>query len=81
MKDVGIYKTLRDIRQAFFQLLESDGFRKITIGKICEVALVSRSTFYSHYQDKYDLLEKLVDEYSALFNQLAKQRADAILTA
>lgn len=40
MKDVRIYKTLRDIRQAFFQLLESDGFRKITIGKICEVALV-----------------------------------------
>ena len=35
---------------------------KITVREICEGAGVHRSTFYAHYQDVYDLVEKVLDE-------------------
>ncbi|MHB0864724.1 TetR/AcrR family transcriptional regulator [Paenibacillus sp. SEL3] len=35
--------------------------------KVCDQALIGRSTFYSHYLDKYDLLEKIVKQYASDF--------------
>ena len=35
-------------------LLKNSDFNSITIRKITEKAQVNRSTFYLHYQDKYD---------------------------
>ncbi len=32
---------------------------EITVQQIADLADVNRSTFYTHYYDKYDLLEKL----------------------
>jgi AcrR family transcriptional regulator len=37
-------------------LLEVSEFSKITVHDLCIEALVSRSTFYVHFQDKYALL-------------------------
>lgn len=33
-------------------------FEEITVREICERAMVHRSTFYMHYEDKYALLEQ-----------------------
>lgn len=38
------------------QLLEEQSFKKISVNDICQSALISRSAFYLHFQDKYDLL-------------------------
>ena len=38
-------------------LLKNSDFNSITIRKITEKAQVNRSTFYLHYQDKYDLVD------------------------
>ncbi len=35
---------------------------EITVQQIADLADVNRSTFYTHYYDKYDLLEKLEDQ-------------------
>ena len=62
-EDVRIIKNKRVIENAMILLLQRKEFSKITIRDICQEALVSRSTFYAHYLDKYDLLEKIVDKY------------------
>ena len=40
-------------------LMNTLDFKKITVKKICEEAQVNRSTFYAHYIDIYDMLEKM----------------------
>jgi len=50
-------KTVEALNGAMLSLLESRNFRNITIKDICEEALVSRATFYTHFTDKYDFLK------------------------
>ncbi|BAQ24133.1 TetR/AcrR family transcriptional regulator [Streptococcus troglodytae] len=50
-------------------LLENSDFNSITIRKITEKAQVNRSTFYLHYQDKYDLVDKLAHEVTRDFKE------------
>ncbi|EJN93994.1 TetR/AcrR family transcriptional regulator [Streptococcus ratti] len=50
-------------------LLENSDFNSITIRKITEKAQVNRSTFYLHYQDKYDLVNKLAHEVTGDFKK------------
>jgi len=47
------------IRESFLDLLQTKGISQITIKEICEKADINRATFYSHYQDPYDLMEKI----------------------
>ncbi|WP_283657913.1 TetR/AcrR family transcriptional regulator [Paenibacillus sp. RC343] len=42
--------------------------------KICDQSLIGRSTFYSHFLDKYDLLEKIVKQYASDFKIEIEQR-------
>ncbi len=43
------------LRSALFQLLASTPFEKITMTELCSEAMIPRSTFYRHFEDKYDL--------------------------
>ena len=54
--------TLSVIREAFFALLAEVGFAKMTVADICRRAEINRGTFYLHYEDKYALLDALIDE-------------------
>ncbi|WP_429845365.1 TetR/AcrR family transcriptional regulator [Brevibacillus sp. FIR094] len=67
-EDVRVYKTKKSIASALVSLLKEKDFSQITIKDICARSLTSKSTFYSHYTDKYDLLEKMV-KYQADFFQ------------
>lgn len=51
-----------DIKKAFATLLNEKGLEKITVSDITRAADVNRGTFYSHYTDKYDLLNEIEDE-------------------
>ncbi|MGI6176532.1 MAG: TetR/AcrR family transcriptional regulator C-terminal domain-containing protein [Christensenellales bacterium] len=55
-QDLRIKKTQRALATAMLTLLETSAFSKITVHDLCTEALVSRSTFYVHFQDKYALL-------------------------
>lgn len=56
-EDIRIRKTKISVFAAMNVLLERQNFRKITIKDICDEALISRASFYSHFIDKYDLFK------------------------
>ena len=60
--DRRIRKSQVAMRNAFIELLHQHQLEEITVQQIADLADVNRSTFYTHYYDKYDLLEKLEDQ-------------------
>lgn len=63
-KDVRIVKTRQSLVSAMGTLLERQDLGSITVNDICAQAMVSRSTFYSHFDDKYDLLRFCMEQMS-----------------
>jgi len=61
-QDLRITRTHKMIKEAFFKLMEKESFEKISVQAIADVAMVSRTTFYLHFLDKYDLLDKIENE-------------------
>jgi AcrR family transcriptional regulator len=59
--DRRIKKNQAAIMNAVMQLIVEKDFEKITINEIAERADVNRGTIYSHYADKYDLLDKCIE--------------------
>lgn len=60
-QDRRIRKSQQAIEQALLTLLTQRTFDQISVQQIVKEADVNRSTFYAHYLDKYDLLEKMED--------------------
>jgi len=50
------------LSEALLRLVEKRSFRKISVGDICREAQVSRSAFYSHFDDKYELLSYCLEK-------------------
>lgn len=50
------------LKESFVKLLEKKDISQIFIKEICEDADINRATFYAHYADQYDLMEKMQDE-------------------
>ena len=57
MKDLRVQRTYILLKEAFFKLLAKKPFEEIKVNDICNLAMIHRTTFYHHFQDKYDLLE------------------------
>jgi AcrR family transcriptional regulator len=60
--DLRIIKTRKAIKDAFLTLIQTKGYERITIQDIADEAIINRNTFYLHYVDKPDLMEKLCHE-------------------
>ena len=60
--DLRIVKTKKVLFNSLLNLMKIKNFEKIKISDICEESLVNRSTFYAHYDDKYELLIDLFEE-------------------
>ncbi|MFJ7953471.1 TetR/AcrR family transcriptional regulator [Lysinibacillus sp. NPDC096418] len=60
--DRRVMKTRKEIRKALLSLMEEKDFEVITVLDITKHANINRGTFYLHYVDKYDLLEKYEQE-------------------
>jgi AcrR family transcriptional regulator len=58
--DLRVRKTLDSIRSALVALVAKKGLDSVTVGDIARRARVNRTTFYRHYKDKYDLLERIL---------------------
>jgi len=56
-EDLRIIKTYNSLIQAMHMLLSHRNFGQITVNDLCEEAQISRATFYTHFNDKYDLLK------------------------
>lgn len=69
------------LKESFINLLERKDISQISIKEICEDADINRATFYTHYNDQYDLLRKIEDELLDNVNtQIAEfdQKMDSI---
>lgn len=60
--DLRIIRTREFIKEALIDLIEEKGFEAITVKDITTRARINRGTFYSHYQDKYELMARCQDE-------------------
>lgn len=60
--DLRIIRTRKFIIDSFIELLEKKDFNSIKISDITSGAMINRATFYHHFLDKYDLLEKVIKE-------------------
>lgn len=54
-------ETSRRIEEILLDLLKEKKIEKITVREICEKSGINASTFYRHYIDIYDLLDKIAD--------------------
>ena len=60
--DPRIIRTRKLLMDAFIKLTRKKDFKDITIKDITDEATVNRATFYSHFQDKYDLVDTVITE-------------------
>ncbi|MGM9948934.1 MAG: TetR/AcrR family transcriptional regulator [Lysinibacillus sp.] len=71
------------IRSAFITLLVEKDIEDMTVQEIVEEAMISRSAFYLHYKDKYDLYEtiavNLLDELLTIMEQADLYPFDTML--
>ncbi|QKX08704.1 TetR/AcrR family transcriptional regulator [Lactiplantibacillus plantarum] len=76
--DKRVLKTDYLIKKTFLALLNQKEIDQITIKSICDKALISKSTFYDHYTDKYTLLDTLVSEYAQNFESEIHSRFKSV---
>ena len=55
-------QTRSRLKKALVELMGEKGFDALTVSDVTRRAGVNRGTFYLHFVDKYDMLEKLEDE-------------------
>jgi len=81
--DRRIIRTKVAIRDALVYLIEKKGFDEILVSDLAERANINRGTFYLHYQDKYDLLDKtqkeIVDNIEGIIQQTNTLKSADIL--
>lgn len=60
--DLRIIKTKKNIYNSILSIMRDKPFEEIKVSDICEKALINRSTFYAHFNDKYELLYCLISD-------------------
>lgn len=61
--DARVRYTKMVIKDSFIELLKKKPLSKITVKEICELSEINRATFYKHFCDAYDLLDKLEQQF------------------
>lgn len=74
--DRRIQKSQEAIKKAIIELMSEKDLHHITIQEIADRANVGRRTLYDHYQDKFDLLDKLIHEHINELRKLCKSASE-----
>ncbi len=73
--DLRVIKTKNLIYSTLMDLMKEKTFEEIRVSDICNRALINRSTFYAHYEDKYELLVDFINNLKEEFvAKLSKNR-------
>jgi AcrR family transcriptional regulator len=62
--------TKRILRESLMELMKTKPISTISIKEICAHADIGRSTFYTHFADQYDLLNKTQEETLAFIDNV-----------
>ena len=74
-KDLRVIKTKNMLYTTLISLMREKRFEEIKVSDICSQALINRSTFYSHYNDKYELLADYINDLKkSLLLELEKNK-------
>lgn len=68
-KDLRIIKTQKCLYDALVNLMKDRPFEEIKVSNICNEAMINRSTFYAHYNDKYELLADYIKDLKELLTK------------
>lgn len=74
--DRRVLKSQEAIKKAILELMSEKSFDDITIRDISDRANVNRGTIYLHYMDKYDLLDKLIEEHIGNLRELCHSASE-----
>lgn len=55
--------TRKHLKQSLLKVMEDQPFNAITVNAIVKEAKVNRSTFYRYFDDKYELIEEIENEF------------------
>ncbi|MGE7840275.1 TetR/AcrR family transcriptional regulator [Lysinibacillus sp. NPDC093712] len=79
--DLRVVRTIESIKESFIELIEEKGFEAITVKDITLKAKINRGTFYAHYQDKYDLMNRYQEEFMLEISNIAKQNISKMVAS
>ncbi len=79
--DARVRYTRMVIRNSFLELLQEKPVSRITVTEICQRSHINRTTFYKHYKDPLDLMEKLEEELLQNIRSLIAQKSYMDITA
>ena len=60
--DLRVIKSKKSIHNAYMELRKNKQLHKITVKELCEKAMINKSTFYTYYEDIFDLSDKIETE-------------------
>lgn len=69
-EDRRVRKTKKAMYDALALLLSKKPLNSISVREIAELADINRGTFYLHYRDVYDMVDKLQEEIFEKFNRI-----------
>jgi AcrR family transcriptional regulator len=61
-RDPRILRTRQLLRDAFIELLQEMDIEKISVNRLAERATINRVTFYLHYRDIPDMMDKMAED-------------------
>ena len=70
MEDRRVRRTRERLRESLLALLGEKDLRAVTVKELTDRADVNRGTFYAHYRDIYDMLERMEEELFEEFTAL-----------
>ena len=73
MEDRRIRKTKKNLKNTLIEMLGDMPFEQISITDLCRRADTSRITFYSHYSDKYALVDAIFQDMIVLGTEIYEQ--------
>ena len=79
-KDLRIVRTKKMLHQALIELMKDKTFEEIKVCDICDKAMINRSTFYAHYDDKYELLLDFINTLKSEFAEEMSKYIDNLNT-
>jgi AcrR family transcriptional regulator len=74
MADHRYQRTDVDIQNAFLHLVDRMPYEQVTVAQVVEEAMITRTTFYNHYQDLPTLATQMIHALLAEFAEVLNKR-------